>query len=371
MGGRGYLIRKQLVCTIYLLPYISLLNDSPRLTSCLTLSYYNFNILNLITGLIKHILSISFAPTLTGKIHLLIRLIYSAMATSSSFTCFMTLPLELRSKIWKFASFQQRNVILGFDADSSHEATFNSPTSPPSILHISKESRAEGLRYYRCVNFSESWTNWPAALLSSHFYINWEVDRLCFISSPKVFPNSFLLHRWRPMYQNVAKHIREQCIQNGLKNMAWNVLNVKHISKEYWEAHLERMMKDTISLLPWNHQIEDLVVFDEEEAVYPLLSGKDIIAFDAVPMIENRGHYRLDDTHFDTTGGSNASKSNIVLENLGSLLIQLLDERAAEWWSEHEHLSRKERITAFSQGLEARKAVNRVRVAYNVEKVVG
>src|SRR6187402_1897009 len=69
-----------------------------------------------------------------------------------AFTLFANLPIELRHKIWKLASFYSRRIKLfsGYQiwlaANHSHHVEGQSKV--PAILHTSKEARAEGLRYY-------------------------------------------------------------------------------------------------------------------------------------------------------------------------------------------------------------------------------
>lgn len=82
-----------------------------------------------------------------------------------TFTCFPDLPLEIRQKTWKHASFFDRDVVVRFQKVTSTSSrkistymstrsstTFyahQSPTLPPALLHASHEAREEGLRYYQ------------------------------------------------------------------------------------------------------------------------------------------------------------------------------------------------------------------------------
>jgi len=66
--------------------------------------------------------------------------------SSSSFTLFPDLPPELRLQIYRHAC-HPRVTTLSF-RPARQEAAFHCPTRPPTLLHISRESRAEGLRLY-------------------------------------------------------------------------------------------------------------------------------------------------------------------------------------------------------------------------------
>jgi hypothetical protein len=75
----------------------------------------------------------------------------------STFTLLPKLPIEIRLKIWKSSCFFTRNVhiragnISGVVCDETGEVAhyFHSYTSPPSLLHVCKESRSEALHHYQ------------------------------------------------------------------------------------------------------------------------------------------------------------------------------------------------------------------------------
>ena len=70
------------------------------------------------------------------------------MTSTQSFTLFPYLPPELRLQIYRHACHPRVTTLTYLP--SPHD-TFHSPTPPPILLHISHESRTEGLRLYlRC-----------------------------------------------------------------------------------------------------------------------------------------------------------------------------------------------------------------------------
>ncbi|TGO34761.1 hypothetical protein BHYA_0183g00130 [Botrytis hyacinthi] len=58
-----------------------------------------------------------------------------------------------------------------------------------------------------------------------------------------------------------------------------------------------------------------------------------------------------------------------VLQGLGALFLDQLDDLDRRWWSEYKFLGQETTMHAFEQGREARKAVNRIRLICQVEKV--
>lgn len=72
------------------------------------------------------------------------------------FTIFNELPLELRQKIWGLVAHTSRLVIVeaeAFNPLAIHERThqIKNQSRVPEILQVSKESRAEGLMYYKAL----------------------------------------------------------------------------------------------------------------------------------------------------------------------------------------------------------------------------
>ncbi|KAJ8071938.1 hypothetical protein OCU04_002242 [Sclerotinia nivalis] len=89
-------------------------------------------------------------------------------------------------------------------------------------------------------------------------------------------------------------------MQNGLKYLGWDMRDVKCSLIKYEDGGLARVSKGVVTLLPWNHQIGDLVVYDVVSGF--LGHSVDIIGLDAVSMIVDGWESVLDDSYFDTTG---------------------------------------------------------------------
>jgi hypothetical protein len=75
------------------------------------------------------------------------------MSTLSSFELFLTLPFELRLKIWDLALSSPRMVTIScerekLDRERRFAKAFMSKTPPPALLHVCRESRFEALSTY-------------------------------------------------------------------------------------------------------------------------------------------------------------------------------------------------------------------------------
>jgi hypothetical protein len=107
-----------------------------------------------------------------------------------SFTLFPRILFEIRTKIWELLSTQSRKVKLFFDIGAyiiEETRTIDGQSKIPAVLHICKESRTEGLRFYTLCKESvvtaavmehavNQWTN--------HLYINFDVDHFLFQHPP-------------------------------------------------------------------------------------------------------------------------------------------------------------------------------------------
>jgi hypothetical protein len=116
-------------------------------------------------------------------------------AVLAAFTCFADFPYDIRACIWESVAFLPRNIDLWAQglgtitraSNQPHEFTLSryiSTQPPPAILHVNKESRAIGLKYYS-LEFGLSYE------VPRHYglragsppktYINFHCDRICLV----------------------------------------------------------------------------------------------------------------------------------------------------------------------------------------------
>ncbi len=100
------------------------------------------------------------------------------------FTLFPKLPPELRDKIWNehCAQLQPRVVDLWATKDSTEEKMkYGTHSQASTILHISREARSIGLKYYKLL-FEEDIQRETVRNVETpkkpHIYVNWEHDIL-------------------------------------------------------------------------------------------------------------------------------------------------------------------------------------------------
>ncbi|TGO80837.1 hypothetical protein BPOR_1645g00010 [Botrytis porri] len=104
-------------------------------------------------------------------------------------TGFLKLPVEIRIKIWELVANQLRNLDIWyrrlghFEEERSQFACqvtrWVTLTAIPSILHVSRESRAIGLKFYQLDFGVNIHTHYGMNIISEpRIYINWETDRI-------------------------------------------------------------------------------------------------------------------------------------------------------------------------------------------------
>ncbi|QSZ31402.1 hypothetical protein DSL72_000967 [Monilinia vaccinii-corymbosi] len=110
-------------------------------------------------------------------------------------------------------------------------------------------------------------------------------------------------------------------------------------------------------LLPWNHNIEDLIICDDPEAG-SVDSRGEILAFDAEPMTKTEGALPPGETKFkirsmDMFGG------DAFLQEVASEMMALLYAREGVWLADYSPLVRDVRTTSNWECLEnAKNATN-------------
>ncbi|CCD46192.1 hypothetical protein BofuT4_P117420.1 [Botrytis cinerea T4] len=297
------------------------------------------------------------------------------MTAPSTFTSFTDLPVELRLRIWKFACSQQRNIDVSFrPADpithvggyvssvTSTGVSLTTYTKPPSTLHVNRELRLEALKYYSHVDFSSP--GWGREPNRSQLYINWRIDRLCFSSLISLLINEQSWYGVGSFF--AAMIVRRICLKNGLRYLGWNIADIGSFRRvENYNSRVYHSMKAARSL-PWNHQIDEFVVFYNQGAENSNSRGE-IVEFGSAPLILRERKTWLDGIHFNTA--RNSFEVGNVTQGVGALFLDQLDRFERRWWTDHEFLGQETTMLAFEQGREARKAVNRVRLFYDIERV--
>ena len=111
-------------------------------------------------------------------------------------TLFPRLPIEFRIKIWGDACSVTRNVdiwiktipISGFCCPADNPYYWYSSCAVPAVLHVNKESRAEGLKHYIAdlgtnikVQEEDPVPFTMSLSIPGRIYINWFNDKLCLL----------------------------------------------------------------------------------------------------------------------------------------------------------------------------------------------
>ncbi|KAF7931565.1 uncharacterized protein EAE98_004301 [Botrytis deweyae] len=293
------------------------------------------------------------------------------MATSSTFTFFPDLPIEIRLYICKLACFQQRNIDVSFGSLRMGGNVGRCPptggklvtyTKPPPILHVNREFRVEARKYYSHVDFSREVFDGP--FKESQLYINWEIDRLCFGSLI-----DFMIHEGGYYSEGTSIssfELRKICLKNGLKYLGWNIADFESLGTEGCNHLRGEKSMEVAHVLPWNHQIDDCVIFYNKGTENSNSRGE-IVEFGSAPLILRENKTWLHGIHFNTA--KNDFQTGNGFQGAGALFLHQLDFLDRRWWMYHRFLGQETTMQAFEEGREARKAVNRVRLVYNIEKV--
>jgi hypothetical protein len=96
-----------------------------------------------------------------------------AVSIMAEFTLFPNLPLELRRNIWRFAASTERIIEVRWGHCKDY---YHSSTPPPSVLHASRESRIEALRYYEVLEMENCWAYMEGFGAMFRTYINYQRD---------------------------------------------------------------------------------------------------------------------------------------------------------------------------------------------------
>lgn len=101
----------------------------------------------------------------------------------NAFTCFSSLPAELRLQVWGLASHEPRKIDLKCErlrSRNSRTWKFESITQQPSVLQVNREARCVGLGFYELgfQRLSRDYGDGHEDGRHPSFYANWKVDTL-------------------------------------------------------------------------------------------------------------------------------------------------------------------------------------------------
>lgn len=184
----------------------------------------------------------------------------------ATFIRFPKLPAELRIPIWKEACQVTRNVDIATgsiaitfaneDEVAAHPHYYRSRCPSPSLLHVCREARDEGLKHYK-LEFGVEYKvpvgdrTVPGLTVSAppRIYINPQTDRLCVML---------------PMYIDISdndwrrrRELNQKCYDIGLRRIA--------IGVEWYECH-------SAPILYYDGALEEIVFFEGREMYKSMLA---------------------------------------------------------------------------------------------------
>ncbi|KAE8447069.1 hypothetical protein EG329_011204 [Mollisiaceae sp. DMI_Dod_QoI] len=180
----------------------------------------------------------------------------------STFTCFPSLPSELRLKIWRLACFHGRNVDVwtydiafkfGDDGDERDHNYFTSSCPQPIVLQCCRESRIEGLKHFKLafgVSCKYKVRGRPKASFSCEpkIYINWFADTVCIVMGAMNDDGYFL------------DKLFEICDANGLRSIAFAVDMTRN---DIFDGKAISGCQDLLTLRPWKCKAKELILFPQ------------------------------------------------------------------------------------------------------------
>jgi hypothetical protein len=193
----------------------------------------------------------------------------AASEKSKTFTCFPKVPVELRLKIWGYASSVNRNVdiwVRSLDTKLikpyERPLYFYTSLPPPAVLHVNSESRSESLKYYDLdfgTNITIKHTHSVPFTISipSRIYFNWNTDRLCLVN-PSELENKSIA---RVVSSQLANY-HTVCQKKGLRYFA---INIAHSTLPLFMP--QRAIKNSafLKLIPLESNLVEVVLFESSE----------------------------------------------------------------------------------------------------------
>jgi len=187
----------------------------------------------------------------------------AASEDPKTFTSFPKIAVELRVKIWGYASSVTRNVDIwakSLKVGLRYRALyFYSSLPPPAVLHVNSESRSESLKYYNLGFGTNSRLrnthNVPLTISSrNRVYFNWNTDRLCLVNLSELESKTI-----RDVSSQLADYHRE-CQKKGLRYFA---INIAHSSMTpiFYESYRIDYSK-YLKCIPRTSNLEEVVLFE-------------------------------------------------------------------------------------------------------------
>jgi hypothetical protein len=226
-------------------------------------------------------------------------------ATCKTLHRFSDLPVEIRLNIWEIYCLSTiRNIALEVDVvhpevPSNPQDTrvypviykYHSGTSHPPILHVCREARAEGLKYYDLsfgVTFVHELSNYKY-FAPPRIYINWAIDRLVILRPYQFWCLHNYTHRYTSSPHDGITMFKELLTTKKLKRLAYNCLQE---SEGVLADHIDEFDPDAgdehLDLIyPERSSIDEVIFFEfkaDEENVFghyhmPGLSGSSLPVF--------------------------------------------------------------------------------------------
>jgi len=207
---------------------------------------------------------------------------------ATTFTCFPKLPKEIQLNIWKEAASETRNVgvwihlvefgDLHHGNGDDNPYLFTTNVGHPAILHTSRESRREGLRFYQLTLGSTCQVHGPkippfTVTFPARTYINWKADRICIM---------------QPLFRDLLEGHLDLLGLSSNNCLTKIAFNTNH--PQWAGSHLavDRMIKSALDMF----SLEEFTLFDREYTEQPMEERhRKTIDFDVIkpPLIIQKG----------------------------------------------------------------------------------
>lgn len=178
-----------------------------------------------------------------------------------------------------FVCFQRRDVdlLVHLDPEFDYRISYISCSPPPSILHVSQESREEGLKWYR-LGFGTSFIKGRHTVSTPpQIYFNPEVDRLCAMNlNNGMFRDN---GRSKGLVSNELGKLYER---QKFKSLALNLQGFKVDDLDFLKTGLIKLEELSLIVEPWRDDFKSQNNDDwnADDDSYPMLvCGNDLESF--------------------------------------------------------------------------------------------